>query len=250
MWFRRIGILIIGISVYLFASNYQITGAVIGLDFNLPINFFAIVLFVIGIVLILTDRESSSAVLEERVEVYDDNMEKSEKNRKERHYFITDPKGAFGSNGVVSLSEFKREISRADKDYLQVVRSEYENGLIQLAHSQGHKAEVAKEFLRVLDPEYSEDSQDGSGLSREEKRELHLAFRGWDGNLSKVPKDVRRKYKIDGESGGKHITLYQEGYRNNPVSASSTPSVPMGDRLATLIIRMIEGNRRKMRKSA
>ncbi len=249
MWIRRIGILIIGISVYLFASNYQITGAVVGAGFSLHVNFFAIILFLIGIVLILTDRESSSAVLEERIEVYDDNMEKSEKNRKERHYFMTDPKGAFGNNGVVSLSDFKREISGADKDYLHVVRGEYEEGLIQLARSQGHKAEVAKEFLRVLDPEYSDNSED-FGLSREEKRELHLAFRGWDGSLSKIDKNIRRKYGIEGELGGKHVRLYQNGYENNPISTSSTPSVPMGDRLATLIIRMIEGNKKKSKKAA
>lgn len=174
MWIRRIGVFIIGVSVYLFASNYNITGAVIGTNIGIPVNFFAIILFLIGLILVLRDRESSGAVLEERIEVYDDNMEKNDKNRKERHYFMTDPKGAFGDGGVVSLSEFRKEISGADNDYLQVVRGEYENGLIQLTHSQGHKAEVAREFLKVLEPNYKNNSKDENALNKDEKESCNL----------------------------------------------------------------------------
>lgn len=246
--------LIFGILTFLLSFK-SITGAVVSESSffsNGILSVIGLLFFIGGLILLL-----NQATLERRVSVYEGDFDKEKKKKK---HFMTDPRLSFGTKGVVSLEEFKHEIENYKSQgengevLIEIIRDEYEPDLREIASSKdSEKASIARAFLRVLNPleKSLDDSQEEyHGLSREERREIHLAFRGWDGDLHKIDKQVRQKYGIEGEHGGKHITLYQSGYEDNTVSASSSPSVPMGDRLATLLIRMIEKNRKEHYKKS
>lgn len=252
MWVRRIGVFIIGVSVYLFASNYNITGAVVGHGLEIPVNLFAIILLAMGVFLVLTDKQGSTAVLENIIDVYDDNGGKNEKGREKRHYFMTDPKSDFGYNGVVSLGEFRQKIDSEGNEYAQIVREDYQGALSKLAKNQDHKGEVAREFLKVLTPNYSENISESSDseLGKEEKRRLQLAFRNFDGSLRSVPNDVIRDYGFYVESSNKHQKIKQKGYDGHVVAPLSPSDWRGGRNLANDVINMVVNNKKKQKKSA
>ena len=45
---------------------------------------------------------------------------------------MTDPSGAFGNRGVVSLKEFKKDIENEGGDYIELVRRSYGDSLMNI----------------------------------------------------------------------------------------------------------------------
>ncbi len=213
-------------------------------SFARPVQIIGFLLFIGGILLFMTQRKD----LESHVDVYDDGIGKGLKDREREHYFMNDSELAVSQNGKVSLGEFTRQINsyRGQKDseeYIEVIRTVYGPGLHDIVAQGGEKAKVARAFLDVL--EGPEEKQDDDSISPEEKREMKMAFRGWDGTPSREQMEVCRRYGITYEHGPNQGKFRLGSYS---VTVSLTPSREAGNYITSDIANMIEKNRKEGKK--
>ncbi len=255
MKFKRglaIVFLLLAVLTFLF-SMPSITGLVIfDSEFNGTINILGLIFLIIGLIL-FGHSQAHGATLEKRVSVYRESHKKG--GDEDSHYFMTDPELSFGLSGVVSLYEFRKEIDsyramgKEGEDLINVIRQEYEPPLLEIVASHDEdKSSIAEDFLKVLSPEEESLGERSSykKLSREERREIQLAFRNWEGSLDKKQREVVNKYGLTGEVSGRHMKIRQKGYDDNPVTASLTPGdYRAGRNLSGHIIKMLEQNMNK-----
>ncbi len=190
---------------------------------EMTLKVLGIILFIGGI-LILSSQNTSEKILEDKINVYDDGIDKGNSKRNiARHYFMNDNKADFSRDGKVSLEEFRRQIesykNEGEEELAEVVRQEYGPGLHRIVSEGGEKSKIARAFLDVLEgPKENARYQ----LSREDKREIRTAFRTYDGTLNSTQKDVLKKHGVSYERGAKHFLLVKGGKQIYAIPA--TPS--------------------------
>lgn len=252
--------LIVGSLIFILSSNSITGGVIFDSSFfdGVPVSSLGLFVIIIGLILFV---HSQSSDLENTVEVYETDAHENKIKDKAsvRKRYMTDPRLNFGNKGYVSLDDFKREVDnyrqmgQDGEELIDVIRSEYEPSLKKIADSEdNHKSQIARDFLRVLNPleksitDSPSEGEKYEGLNSEEKREIRIAFRNWDGDLDQRQREVAKKYHLVVEKHkGNHIKIRQEGYGRKVTTSSSPSDVRTGLNLATEIVHLIEENKRE-----
>ncbi len=209
--------LIIGF-IILLSSFQTITGFAIIQDVQPKItSILGIILISLGL-LISTAVKEKEGELEKKVKLSVYSGKTGQTN--EENYRMTDPSLYFEQSGAVSLGRFKRDIqhlreSQDGKELIKIVREEYEPKLKELAESTDkEKANIAVEFLKVLDSNYQPPKRESSheeksspekdySLAHEEREEIKVAFRQYNGRINKQQREILRKYDLKYDPTGK-----------------------------------------------
>lgn len=203
--------LIIGF-IILLNSFQTITGFAIIQDIQPKISpILGIILISIGL-LISTATKEKEGELEKKVKLSVYSGKTGQTN--DENYRMTDPSLYFEQSGAVSLGRFKRDIqhlreSQDGEELIKIVRDEYEPKLKEIAGSTDkEKANIAVEFLKILDPNYLPQERESShkedySLTSEEREEIKGAFRQYSGRINKQQREILRKYDLEYDPTGK-----------------------------------------------
>lgn len=245
-YLKFFGITLIIIGLIFIISLINITGLVILEKIDKGrVSLFSIVFIVLGIIILASTRESEL----EKITVF-----KSRKARtKEESYMLKDPDLFFGSSGELTLEKFKREInqlrsSSGGEELVGIIREAYESRLIEIAESENsERAEIAQEFLKVLDENYShvDKKNESHRLEKKEREEIKHAFRTYDGRITTEQRTVLKKYNlVFYNSGTSEAKILYPGIGYS-VTVSRTPSdYRAGLNIVRDIIDLIEKGRR------
>ena len=242
------GISFLIIGIVLFLNSFQtLTGLVIFENLTVKSSSFIGAIFILAGALILTSARAETSELEELIGVFNS---KKNKNREES-FILTDPELFFGKDGQLNLRKFKEEVAHLRKDsaggeLVQIIYNAYSPRLKEIAESKNEeRAEIAEEFLRVLDPRYHRPihHEEDYSLTREEREEVKNAFRSWDGKLTKQQRRILRGYNLVYSPMDPHSKISYEGTGYN-ISVSNSPSHSAGDYITSNIADLIEKGRK------
>jgi len=193
---RMLGIGLIILSIILIVPSMSFTGFVIGEDVQAVFRIIGAAIFLGGLFIMMLSEQ-----LESKVKVF-----RRERGGKEV-YEMTDPYGHVTSGSSISLGEFKDLIKsiRKDEEVYSNVRNAYAPQLIRIVKRGGDEAEIAQNFLNIL--ELSKEAEKET-LNPDEREEIKRTFRDYKNKPNAEQRKVLEKYNLDYKTTGKHGKIY------------------------------------------
>jgi hypothetical protein len=212
---KRVGLVLVLVGLFLTLNAFSgITGLVVSESFGeLGGIVPGIVVLVVGFFLFMSGLETTVAVYEE-----------GKKEGADR-YYLSDPEGLFGNVGTVGYGEFVKQCKeiRTDAELWDMTREVYLGPLIKIAGSGGKYSNVAERCLEALELEYHEEAESDSILTKEERADIKIAFKGWSGKLNARQNKVLKHYKLEFQEGKPHSKIISRKYSIS-MPASNSPS--------------------------